>query len=441
MAKVYLSLLDLYLDKENPRHDLINDQDEIIAHLVKTEGVKELAKHVAEKGRFSPLDSIGVIEEDGRYVSVEGNRRTCAGILLNDPSRSPKGDEKYFRNLVANATAIPDKIECHIFDTREEAKEWMAIRHNGPQGGIGTVAWNPDQKARFFNNSGTALAIAVLDYATQGGMLSSESREEKRLLTTAARYLNNPVFRSAMGIVSGRSDAKVKINVPVDEFNRVVSRFCRDLLDPESGVTSRSNKEDWKAYAQRLVDEGDAPKTKVEPQELDFKKAKLAPSKTQGARNNYSSDKRKTIIDNSVFKVAIRDKLIKRVFDELRMVDCNSFPLAAVMVCRIFLENTYRAYHERYISHVKDGEEVHITLQKVVRHLNELKNSGQLDRAQKKALGALNRVASNDMNVLSPKTLGAFAHGGHYPDPRSIKIEWDNISEIILFLLRDLAKR
>ncbi len=110
------------------------------------------------------------------------------------------------------------------------------------------------------------------------------------------------------------------------------------------------------------------------------------------------------------------------------------------MVCRIFLENTYRAYHEKHISHVKDGEEVHITLQRVVKHLNELKNSGQLERAQKKALGALGRVASNDMNVLSPRTLGAFAHGGHYPEPRSIKIEWDNISEIILFLLQDLAK-
>ncbi|MEW3821367.1 hypothetical protein [Pseudomonas aeruginosa] len=440
MAKVYLSLLDLYLDKQNPRHDLINDQDEIIAHLVRTEDVKELARHVAEKGKFSPLDSIGVIEEDGRYISVEGNRRTCAGILLNDPSRSPKGEEKYFRNLVANAKSIPDQIECYIFETREEAKEWMAVRHNGPQGGIGTVTWSPDQKARFFNNSGTALAIAVLDYATQGGMLSAESRAEKRILTTAARYLNNPVFRSAMGIVSGRSDTKVKINAPVDEFNRVVSRFCRDLLDPTSGVSSRSNKEDWVAYAQRLIDEGDAPKTKVEPQELDFKKANVAPSTPQRPRNNFGSDRRKTIIDNSTFKVAIKDKILKRVYDELRLIDCNSFPLAAVMVCRIFLENTYRAYHEKHISHVKDGEEVHITLQRVVKHLNELKSSGQLERAQKKALGALGRVASNDMNVLSPRTLGAFAHGGHYPEPRSIKIEWDNISEIILFLLQDLAK-
>ncbi|WJQ53450.1 hypothetical protein, partial [Pseudomonas aeruginosa] len=181
-------------------------------------------------------------------------------------------------------------------------------------------------------------------------------------------------------------------------------------------------------------------KTKVEPQELDFKKANVAPSTPQRPRNNFGSDRRKTIIDNSTFKVAIKDKILKRVYDELRLIDCNSFPLAAVMVCRIFLENTYRAYHEKHISHVKDGEEVHITLQRVVKHLNELKNSGQLERAQKKALGALGRVASNDMNVLSPRTLGAFAHGGHYPEPRSIKIEWDNISEIILFLLQDLAK-
>ncbi|MCK0545827.1 ParB N-terminal domain-containing protein [Pseudomonas syringae pv. aptata] len=440
MAKIMLPLLELYLDKENPRHNVIDDQDKIIEHLVRREDIRALAKNIAERGEFSPLDAIGVIKEGSLYVVVEGNRRTCAGILLNDPNRSPKGEQKYFRSLVDKSDRIPHQIECHIFNDRESAREWIDIRHNGPQGGIGTVPWNADQKARFFNNSGTALALAILDYAVKGGMLSEENRE-KKVLTTAARYLNNPDFRKAIGVVSSRSDPQVMINVTVDDFNKVISRFCNDLIDPQSDVSSRSNKEDWMKYIEKLKSEGDAPKSTVSAQALDSTLAKKVSPSSPKPRNNLSSDYRQTIIDNSTFKVIIKEKLLKRTFDELRQIDCNKFPLAAVIVCRIFLENIYKSYHEREISRVNDSEEVHITLQKIIRHIEQLKAAGVLDRGQKKALGALARVASNTMNVLSPKTLGAFAHGGHYPEPRSIKIEWDNIADIILFMLNTLAKK
>lgn len=440
MAKIMLSLLELYLDKENPRHNIIDDQDKIIEHLVKREDIRALAKNISERGEFSPLDSIGVIKEGGLYIVVEGNRRACAGLLLNDPNRSPKGEYKYFKGLVEKSDHIPPKIECHIFKDRESAREWIDIRHNGPQGGVGTVPWNADQKARFFNNSGTALALAILDYAVKGGMLTEENRE-KKVLTTAARYLNNPDFRKAIGVVSSRSDPKVIINVSVDEFNKVISRFCNDLIDSKSDVSSRSNRDDWMKYIQRLQSEGDAPKTQVTPQELDSNLAKKVSPSNPKPRNNFGSDYRQTIIDNTTFKAIIKDKLLKRTFDELRQIDCGKFPLAAVIVCRIFLENTYKLYHEREISRVNDSEEVHITMQKIIRHLDTLKAAGILDRGQKKALGALARVASNTMNVLSPKTLGAFAHGGHYPEPSSIKIEWDNIADIILFMLNALSKK
>lgn len=439
MSKTYIPLLDLYLDKENPRHDPIKDQADIIQQLVKKEDVRALARHVAERGSFSPLDTLGVIKEGGRFIVVEGNRRACAGILLNDPGRSPPGDEKYFRSLVEAADYIPSQIECYVFDSREDAREWIAIRHNGPQGGVGTLTWDADQKARFFNNSGTALSLALLDYAVNGGMLSPDDRESKRLLTTAARYLNNPQFREKMGIVSGRSDPQVKINVPDEEFNRALARFCKDLLDPHSGVSSRSNRDDWIAYGQKLLDEGDAPTTRVEPHELDSSKAKVLPPKGKPKpRNNPSSDYRKTIVDNATFKVVIKDRHLKRVFDELRSVNCNDHPLAAVVVCRIFLENIYRAYKSKHISRVNEKEEVHITLQHIVQHLSGLASAGQLNKGQKSALGALKRVASNENNLLSPKTLGAFAHLGHYPEPRSIKIEWDNVSEIVLYMLNEI---
>lgn len=82
-SNILLSVLDIYLDNENPRHDPIYDQTKIVEHLLKGERVKSLAKHISTHG-VNPLDSIGVIkDEEDNYVVVEGNRRLCALLLLN----------------------------------------------------------------------------------------------------------------------------------------------------------------------------------------------------------------------------------------------------------------------------------------------------------------------------------------------------------------------
>lgn len=92
-----VSLNKLHLDALNPRHDPLNDEDEIIAQLYKSEQVLSLAKDIVAKGALSPLDRTGVVELDGNpghYVVVEGNRRTCALKLLHDPQKAPDQDSR-----------------------------------------------------------------------------------------------------------------------------------------------------------------------------------------------------------------------------------------------------------------------------------------------------------------------------------------------------------
>ena len=81
----------IYLDNNNPRHDPINNEAEIISHLIANEGVKPLARHIAKAGRTSPLERIAVVAHPkvkGAYVAAEGNRRVCAIKLLADTSHS-----------------------------------------------------------------------------------------------------------------------------------------------------------------------------------------------------------------------------------------------------------------------------------------------------------------------------------------------------------------
>ncbi|HFW4212126.1 TPA: hypothetical protein ACIBOM_005317, partial [Salmonella enterica subsp. enterica serovar Reading] len=75
----------------------------------------------------------------------------------------------------------------------------------------------------------------------------------------------------------------------------------------------------------------------------------------------------------------------------------------------------------------------HIVMEKIITKIESEKSS--LTKHEKKALEALKRVKTDTTNPLSPKTLGANAHAGFYPDPTALKVHWDNISHILLFML------
>lgn len=134
-----IKVLDIYLDNKNPRHEEISDQQEIIEYLLKEEKVKNLAKDIAENG-ISPIEILAVIQEKKKYIVVEGNRRICALILLNDPDKAPNQNLRdYFKKLKDQSTLIPDSLNCQLFKTREEAALWIKRRHSGEQDGTGTL--------------------------------------------------------------------------------------------------------------------------------------------------------------------------------------------------------------------------------------------------------------------------------------------------------------
>ncbi|WP_241675268.1 MULTISPECIES: hypothetical protein [Acinetobacter] len=268
-----IKVLDIYLDTDNPRHDPINDQPEIIAHLLKEEKVKNLAKDIAENG-ISPIELLAVVKGKGnKYIVVEGNRRVCALILLNDPERAPNQNLKdYFKKLKARSALIPDSVNCEVFDRREKADLWIERRHEGEQSGVGARQWNAVQKtrhnARLQRSDDNTLAQAIIDYAINNSLV--KNNETGRILTTASRYLGNPFFRKTLGITSSRSDLNVQIATPIFEFEKVITKFCLDLIesaDPNSSemtVSSRSSSADVEQYARQLIHDGYAPITHIE---------------------------------------------------------------------------------------------------------------------------------------------------------------------------------
>lgn len=139
-------------------------------------------------------------------------------MLLNNPDlcRKPHLRKKLVEFKKKNN--IPSRLECVVFNSRDDADHWMQLRHEGQQEGIGTKGWDADQKARYSDKMGrispNIQAVKLLDYAQDEKIITAD--EVKNIsITTLTRYLSNPVFRNIFGL---RDNKALESNQDEDSF-------------------------------------------------------------------------------------------------------------------------------------------------------------------------------------------------------------------------------
>jgi hypothetical protein len=244
----------IFLYEENPRHEPLQGETEVINQLCKDELVYNLARDIAAVGP-NPLTLVGVVElpsSGGKknYQVWEGNRRICAIKLLNDPDLAPAHLRKDFARLAASSSHLPlKKVTSVAFDDHDDLKYWMGIIHNGEQAGVGLKAWDAEQKARHFGSGRNRVALAVLDVAQNMGLISKDEREGK--LTTVQRFLNSDIVKEAIGIDASRKD-DVAFNRPLPDFRKQLGHFIDDVKRGIK-VTSRHSKAQVDEYGRQLA--------------------------------------------------------------------------------------------------------------------------------------------------------------------------------------------
>jgi hypothetical protein len=130
-------------------------------------------------------------------------------------------------------------------------------------------------------------------------------------------------------------------------------------------------------------------------------------------RNNRSPDDRKTVIPKD-FAVHIKDKVLKRLYDELRGLDAENFSFAATYLLRAVIEKTATLFLQKQGKGI-DGQ-LHQKLERVAKLLAA---DGMGDRELK----VLRTMATEKDNRYSPDTIGHFVHGGAVPThTQSIKL-------------------
>ena len=159
---------DLHFDSRNPRlaeygiAETSSDED-IVSLLWDTMDIEELVQSITASGYF-PHEPLIVVEENGKKVVIEGNRRLAAvKALLLGPAASeekgwkvPKLDERALSNL--------ENLPARISPGREDSWRYLGFKHvNGP------AKWTGYAKAKYIAEVHREYGILLEDIARQIG--------------------------------------------------------------------------------------------------------------------------------------------------------------------------------------------------------------------------------------------------------------------------------
>lgn len=145
-----VSVTNLLLDDDNPRIPAEKGrlgQRDLLADLIRHDGVYALAQGIAENG-FYPDKALVVIRgADKKYVVLEGNRRCAALKALLSPSSAPEEYLARFRKL--STRIVPDiirHVNVCVAPSRDEAWPLIIATHTTKQ----IEEWSPAMKARVY---------------------------------------------------------------------------------------------------------------------------------------------------------------------------------------------------------------------------------------------------------------------------------------------------
>lgn len=243
-----ISIESLFLDDENPRLPSYlrgKDDKTIITYMLQEAATLELMLAIGQKGFFRG-EPLLVVEEEGKFRVIEGNRRLTALLLLKNPSLAPirqRKIEAILEEVQYRGDAV-SKIPCQVFESAAPIYEYLGYRHI-----TGIQAWDLTQKAAFLTRRWLdSFPKLKVDEASRELAKAIGSRKDyvKRLL------VGFQVFQTIRDHdyfgVEGLSESTFFFNYIADSLNRAnIAAFLGVRLvdeEPASGLSIPALK-DW----------------------------------------------------------------------------------------------------------------------------------------------------------------------------------------------------
>ncbi|NJN26650.1 MAG: ParB N-terminal domain-containing protein [Cyclobacteriaceae bacterium] len=215
-----IKVADIKLDLQNPRLPKSKqgkDEKTVIEYLLLEAATEELMLAIAENGFFAGelLLVIEDINDKGKYVVIEGNRRLTAVKLLGDPSIATV-KKISVQEIEKNAKHKPTEVPCLVFQEKKEILRYLGFRHI-----TGIKSWRLLEKARYLSEMKQRdySDVSFIESCSEiAKVIGSRSDYVKRLITGYELY--KIVEDEKFYQIDNLNDTKFFLNYFTDSLNR-----------------------------------------------------------------------------------------------------------------------------------------------------------------------------------------------------------------------------
>lgn len=436
-------LAALLLDPENARlGETQQTQQQVYAKLAAQQGksLVALARDIVENG-LDPTTLIAVVPTDDRrrrYKVMEGNRRVLALKALETPSivgnALAAGEQKAFAALAAKYQEHPvEDVPAVIFDTEEEARHWIKLRHTGANEGAGLVAWDSNEINRWEDrHGGTGKGRNPAGQALDFYERITGRKPASGLATNLGRIVRNPDCRRSLGLELVKGE--LVAHYPAGEIRKGLEKIVSDLESHAIRVKDIYDAADQRNYVKKfkpsqLPDPSKKLKTPVALAELRATgRSRPAPLPAQKPRVKKRTPPPRTTVIPATCKINPTNPKLNTLYNELLQLDVNSYPNAAAILLRVFVEQSVEHYLDQNPAVRPARQSRPLTLaDKLKLVATDLEKKGLIPNALRKVI---ERIAGAQGSVMSAST-NAFNQYVHnyfaYAKPQEIFSSWDEL--------------
>lgn len=457
---ISVNINNILLDPDNFRLGNMNNQQEAMRSLLsdQKEKLMNLAFDIAEKG-LNPTENIALVkiaDETDKFNVVEGNRRILSVKILNNPDiLTGTCMEDYKQKVTDKTTEFNyqriEELTCVIFDSQEDAYQWMQSKHSGENEGRGTVNWSAVAKARMAEKFGipgdNSDALTLLGFAESNGVSVSNTYP----ITNLSRLIKTPIVREKLGLRQGNQSlesycqpqelaAALRIIVPdlqeAGAVNKIFYRQDRIEYIDSIGLPAFKRVEPWiiKDYTGQPAQQpnGDTDNERrdntnqsnqtASPASPHRANENTAPAPRSQTRRNAAPPDRKRLVPRSC-NISISNPRVRAIFKELKDLDNSKFPNTCAVMLRVFIELSLDIFMKEKQLEYNDNLNLNVKLEKAKTYIskNNIMTTNELQ--------PISSMLSNQNLPFSTRSLNAYVH-----NPQAIPVSnqvlnnaWDSI--------------
>lgn len=443
---------DIMLDVQNARIRAGADQNDCIRRILrKRDQFLAICESIAKDG-LTTMPILASPNGDGTYTVKDGNRRTTALKLLNNPEICPDADIKSrILKITAAYKNFPFRVDLTVTDNEQAMIREVLSRHQGEMGGAGQMGWSAYLRTLYLINHGH-----VAEYKRPGQYaLWTEGQgifvDDDFPISSLQRFFSVENLRLLGFDIN--SDDDLSLNLPREIVRQMATKIVGDFGSGKS-VNTVFTPEQAKSYIDEVrasagifptVEKSPSAPEDTSPLEVDGMPTK-GEEKSDPSKNDLQETPanplpkplpaprpvptpttlpmdRKKIFGTKSPGIAIPAAGYPKeqsLVVELRGIDLSKFPIAATMLLRALIEVSER--HYRSAHSLPDMQYLRKNIKASAEHMyanNKLSNDEK---------DIVTRLCNNGGAMLEIESLQKMIHREtHNLNHQFVNTLWDNI--------------